>query len=59
MPTKKKSKSHSDTQLVILTSAAGHDDGSVLPLPASLKTKVAALKRVLGALLKAGYTFKA
>ncbi len=54
MSTKTKPNPLSDTQLVILTNAAGRNDGSVLPVPASLKTKGAALKRVLGTLLKSG-----
>ncbi|MCT8971441.1 DUF3489 domain-containing protein [Microbaculum marinisediminis] len=54
MSTKTKPKPLSDMQLVILTNAAGRNDGSVLPVPASLKTKGAALSRVLGTLLKSG-----
>ncbi len=38
-----------DTQLVILTSAAQRDDGAVLPLAKSLETKGAAVTKTLAA----------
>jgi len=42
----------SDTQLVILSAAAQHDDRNVLPLPGSLRGNAAA--KVVGALLSRG-----
>ncbi|MEJ8571622.1 DUF3489 domain-containing protein [Microbaculum marinum] len=54
MATKTKSKPLSETQLVLLTGAAGRTDGTVLPPPTSLKARGAALKRVVAALLKSG-----
>ncbi len=44
----------SDTQLVILSAAARRQDGSVLPLPRSLKVNKAAATTVLKGLLKKG-----
>ncbi len=44
----------SDTQLVILSAAARHKDGAVLPLPRSLKVNKAAATTVLKSLLKKG-----
>jgi hypothetical protein len=44
----------SDTQLVILTAAAGRDDGAVLPIPASLALRGGARDNVLNSLLKRG-----
>lgn len=41
-----------DTQLVILSTAAARDDGAVLPLPDSLKIKGGAVTSVLKSLLK-------
>ena len=43
-----------DTQLVILSAAAGCQDGAVLPLPRSLKVNKAAATTVLNSLLKKG-----
>lgn len=43
-----------DTQLVILSAAAGRKDGTVLPLPKSLKVNKAAATTVLKSLLKKG-----
>jgi DNA-binding MarR family transcriptional regulator len=43
-----------DTQLVILSSAAKHDDGAALPLPKSLKVKGGAQTSILKSLLKRG-----
>jgi len=43
-----------DTQLVILSAAAGCQDGAVLPLPRSLKVNKAAATTVLKSLLKKG-----
>jgi len=43
-----------DTHLVILSTAAGRDDGTVLPLAASLKLKGGAIKTTLNSLLKKG-----
>ena len=43
-----------DTQLVILSTAAARDDGTVLPLPDSLKIKGGAVTAVLKSLLKKG-----
>jgi hypothetical protein len=43
-----------DTQLVILSAAAGRDDGTVLPLPISLKVKGGAALRLVKSLLKRG-----
>ena len=37
----------SDTQLVILSAAAQHADGSLLPFPQSLNVKGAALRKVV------------
>jgi Protein of unknown function (DUF3489) len=54
MPKTPKTSALSDTQLVILTTAAARDDGRIMPLAASLKKRGGALKRVLGTLLKAG-----
>ncbi len=45
---------HSDTQLVILSAAARRQDGTVLPLPRSLKVYKAAATTVLKSLLKKG-----
>jgi len=42
----------SDTQLVILTAAAGRDDGAALPIPASLTLRGGARDKVLKSLLK-------
>jgi hypothetical protein len=42
----------SDTQLVILSTAAQRDDGSLLPLPDALTAKGAALSKVIGSLCK-------
>jgi hypothetical protein len=42
----------SDTQLVILSTAAQRDDGSLLPLPETLTAKGAALSKVIGTLCK-------
>ncbi len=44
----------SDTQLVILSAAARRQDGTVLPLPRSLKVNKAAATTVLKSLLKKG-----
>ena len=44
----------SETQTVLLSSAASRPDGAVLPAPASLKARGGALSRSLGALLKGG-----
>ncbi len=44
----------SDSQLVILSAAARHQDGTVLPLPRSLKVNKAAATTVLKSLLKKG-----
>ena len=44
----------SDTQLVILTAAAGRDDGAVLPIPTSLTLRGGARDKVLKSLLKRG-----
>ncbi len=44
----------SDTQLVILSAAARRKDGTVLPLPRSLKVNKAAATTVLKSLLKKG-----
>ncbi len=41
-----------DTQLVILSAAAARDDGTILPLPDSLKIKGGAIAAVLKSLLK-------
>ena len=41
-----------DTQLVILSAAAARDDGTILPLPDSLKIKGGAIATVLKSLLK-------
>ena len=41
-----------DTQLVILSAAAQHDDGAVLPLPKSLRIKGAAVTKTLEGLRK-------
>jgi DNA-binding MarR family transcriptional regulator len=43
-----------DTQLVILSTAGQRDDGTVLPLPKSLKLQGAAVTHVLKSLLKKG-----
>jgi hypothetical protein len=43
-----------DTQLVILSAAAARDDGTVLPLPDTLKIKGGAIAAVLKSLLKKG-----
>jgi DNA-binding MarR family transcriptional regulator len=43
-----------DTQLVILSAAGQRDNGTVLPLPKSLKLQGAAVTRVLKSLLKNG-----
>ncbi len=43
-----------DTQLVILSAAAGRDDRAVLPLPKSLKANKGATTTVLKTLLKKG-----
>jgi hypothetical protein len=43
-----------DTQLVILSSAAQHDDCAVLPLPKSFKIRGAAVTKTLESLLKKG-----
>lgn len=43
-----------DTHLVILSTAAGRDDGAVLPLAASLKLKGGAVAATLNSLLKKG-----
>ena len=43
-----------DTQLVILSAAAGRDDRSVLPLPTSLKIRGGAVTGTLNGLLKKG-----
>jgi len=43
-----------DTHLVILSTAAGRDDGTVLPLAASLKLKGGAVTATLNSLLKKG-----
>ena len=43
-----------DTQLVILSAAAGRDDRAVLPLPKSLKANKGAATTVLKTLLKKG-----
>lgn len=44
----------SETQAVLLSTAASRPDGAVLPAPASLKARGGALSRSLGALLKRG-----
>ncbi len=44
----------SDTQRVILTTAAERDDLSVLPLPETIKLKGGALKQVMESLMKRG-----
>ncbi len=44
----------SDSQLVILSAAANRRDGTVLPLPRSLKVNKAAATTVLKSLLKKG-----
>ena len=41
----------SDTQLILLNSAAQRENGSLLPIPASITAKSVQLKKVLGALL--------
>jgi len=43
-----------DTQLVILSAAGQRDDGTVLPLPKSLKLQGGAASHVLKSLLKKG-----
>jgi hypothetical protein len=43
-----------DIQAVILTAAAQHDDGSVLPLPETLSFKGGAVDKVLGSLKAKG-----
>lgn len=43
-----------DTQLVILTAAAGRDDGTILPLPKSLNLRGGAVDKVFTSLLKRG-----
>ena len=43
-----------DTQLVILSAAAAHEDGAVLPPPDSLKIRGGAVAAVLKSLLKKG-----
>ena len=43
-----------DTQLVILSAAAGRDDRAVLPLPKSLKANKGVTTKVLKALIKKG-----
>ena len=43
-----------DTQLVILSTAAQRDDGAALPLPKSLKLQGGAVNHVLKSLLKKG-----
>ena len=43
-----------DTQLVILSAAAGRDDRAVLPLPKSLKISKGVTTKVLKALIKKG-----
>lgn len=43
-----------DTQLVILSAAAAREEGSLLPLPASLKLKGSAVDTVLKSLIKRG-----
>ena len=43
-----------DTQLVILTTAAQRDGGAVLPLPKSLKTRGAAVTKILENMCKKG-----
>ena len=44
----------SDTQAVILSAASQRDDGSVLPLPETLKIKGGAVDKVLGSLKAKG-----
>jgi hypothetical protein len=44
----------SDTQAVILSTAAQRDDGAVLPLPETLKIKGGAVSKVLGSLKAKG-----
>ncbi len=44
----------SDTQTILLSTAANRDDGSLLPLPEGLKTRGAALDRTLNSLLRRG-----
>ncbi len=44
----------SETQTVLLSTAASRSDGGILPAPASLKARGGALSRSLGALLKRG-----
>ena len=48
----------SDTQLVILASAAQRDDRAVLPLPSSIKLNRGAVTTVLTAMLKRGLVEK-
>jgi hypothetical protein len=43
-----------DTQLIILSTAGQRDDGTVLPLPKSLKLQGGAVSHVLNSLLKKG-----
>jgi hypothetical protein len=43
-----------DTQLIILSTAGQRDDGTVLPLPRSLKLQGGAVNHVLKSLLKKG-----
>ena len=46
-----------DLQLVLLSTAASHDSGSLLPLPESVATaEPARLAKAIQALLKTGYT---
>src|SRR5215469_7897249 len=41
-----------DTQLVILTAAAGREDGSILPLPRRVKLKAEAASELLKTLIR-------
>jgi hypothetical protein len=41
-----------DTQLVILTAAAKHEDGSILPLPRRIKLEAEAIAGLLKTLIK-------
>jgi hypothetical protein len=43
-----------DTQLIILSTAAQHDDGAALPLPKSVKLRGGAVNHVLNSLLNKG-----
>jgi hypothetical protein len=48
-----------DTQTIILSAAASHEMLNLLPVPASVKARGAALDRTLAALLKRGFASEA